>query len=402
MESLKLKSKLLYLLLLVGFGLVVIGLIGYFNIQNIKRHMDTLYFGSLIPLSELNGITDTYNNRLASTIYRWNGHLVDTDQALGDIDLALERIDQLWASYLSHDKRSEEMAYVDYTESQIDSMKRYFGHVRSLIASPDTNHPISLTTLDENIQSIHNTVHRLITYENAAARYEHSILLAGYHNALIQLVLFLGVTLILVMGLAWKIFTRIELQQQQLIASTETLKHLNFKLEQASYTDSLSGLYNRRYFNIVYEREIKRAARSNKPFVFMMLDIDFFKQYNDTYGHLQGDQALQAVAKVLKSTFQRPGDYPFRLGGEEFGVIITDSECKNSRAMGDKVRTNIENLKMEHKGSKVAQVLTVSIGGICIVPNADMGDDALIHAADTNLYAAKERGRNQVVFGNKL
>ncbi|MDD2839410.1 MAG: MCP four helix bundle domain-containing protein, partial [Sulfuricurvum sp.] len=85
MESLKLKSKLLYLLLLVGFGLVVIGLIGYFNIQNIKRHMDTLYFGSLIPLSELNGITDTYNNRLASTIYRWNGHLVDTDQALGDI-----------------------------------------------------------------------------------------------------------------------------------------------------------------------------------------------------------------------------------------------------------------------------------------------------------------------------
>jgi len=401
-ESLKLKSKLLYLLLMVGLGLVFIGMIGYFNIQNIKRHMDTLYFGSLIPLSELNGITDTYNSRLAATVYRWNGNLIGSDQAIQDIDLGLEQVDQQWAQYLTHDKRPEEMAYVDYTESQIDSMKRYFGQIRSLIESPDLKHPLSLATLDDNIQSIHNTVHRLIAYENAAARYEHSILLAGYHNALMQLILFLGVILILVMGLAWKIFTRIELQQQQLIASTETLKHLNFKLEQASYTDSLSGLYNRRYFNIVYEREIKRAIRSNKPFVFMMLDIDFFKQYNDTYGHLQGDQALQAVAKVLKGTFQRPGDYPFRLGGEEFGVIITDTDCKNARNMGEKVRANIEHLKLEHKGSKIAQILTVSIGGICITPKADIGDDALIHAADTNLYAAKERGRNQVVFSNKL
>ncbi|MFY9143471.1 diguanylate cyclase domain-containing protein [Sulfuricurvum sp.] len=402
MESLKLKSKLLYLLLIIGFGLVIVGFVGYLNIQNIKRNIDTLYFGSLIPLSELNSITETYNNDLASPIYRWSNQLLSDEQTSNNISLGIERVNQLWTSYLSHEKRPEEMAYVDYTETQIQNLERYFGEVRSIINNPDRTHPLSLTVLDENIRLIHDTIHQLIAYENAAARYEHSILLAEYENALKQLIFFLGVILALVMGLAWKIFAQIELQQHQLMESTETLKHLNLKLEQASYTDSLTSLFNRRYFNIVYEREFKRALRSNKPFVFMMLDIDFFKQYNDTYGHLQGDAALQAVAKVLRSTLQRPGDYPFRLGGEEFGIILTDSDCKNARMMGERVRSNIESLKIEHNGSKILPILSISIGGICITPTAHMGEDALIHTADTNLYAAKERGRNQVVFTTKL
>lgn len=402
MESLKLKSKLLYLLLIIGFGLVVVGFVGYLNIQNIKRNIDTLYFGSLVPLSELNSITETYNNDLASPIYRWSNQLLSDEQTSNNISLGIERVNQLWSSYLSHEKRPEEMAYVDYTETQIQNLERYFGEVRSIINDPDRTHPLSLTVLDDNIRLIHDTIHQLIAYENAAAQYEHSILLAEYENALKQLIFFLAVILALVMGLAWKIFAQIELQQQQLMESTETLKHLNLKLEQASYTDSLTALFNRRYFNIVYEREFKRALRSNKPFVFMMLDIDFFKQYNDTYGHLQGDAALQAVAKVLRTTLQRPGDYPFRLGGEEFGIILTDSDCKNARMMGEKVRSNIESLKIEHNGSKISPILTISIGGICITPTAHMGEDALIHTADTNLYAAKERGRNQVVFTTKL
>lgn len=402
MESLKLKSKLLYLLLLVGFGLTVVGLIGYFNIQNIKRHMDTLYFGSLLPLNELSQITDSYQNDLTLSVYRWNNHQISNDEAAQKISVGLEKIQQGWSNYLSHPKRPEEMPYVDYTETQIDLMGSYFTQLRSIILDPKLSHPISLEILNDNLQSIHETLRQLSAYENAAAQYEHTELMARYKNALMQLILFLVVIVFFVMGLAWKIFARIELQQQQLIESTETLRHLNLKLEQASYTDSLTALYNRRYFNVVYEREFKRALRSGKPFVFMMLDIDYFKQYNDTYGHLQGDQALQAVARTLKSTFQRPGDYPFRLGGEEFGVILTDTDCKNARLMGEKIRENIEKLKIEHKGSKVLPTLSISIGGICIVPTELMGDDALIHAADTNLYAAKERGRNQVVFGNKL
>lgn len=380
----------------------MVGLIGYINIQNIKRSMDTLYFGSLIPLNELNAINSAYHNDLASPIYQWNHQLLSDEQAGAKILEGLDRVNHLWTSYLAHDKRPEEMAYVNFTEVQIKSIENYFTQVRSIINDPSRSHPISLITMDENIQSIQNTLAQLIAYESAAAKYEHSILLTQYQNALTQLLFFLGVILALVMGLAWMIFARIEIQQQQLIESSETLKHLNLKLEQASYTDSLTSLFNRRYFNVVYEREFKRSLRSNTPFVFMMLDIDFFKQYNDTYGHLQGDLALQAVAKILKTTLQRPGDYPFRLGGEEFGVILTDTDCKNARIMGEKIRASIEHLKIEHKGSKILPTLSVSIGGICIIPTVDMSEDALIHAADTNLYAAKERGRNQVVFSNKL
>lgn len=402
MESLNLKRKLLYLLLIVGFGLVVVGLIGYLNIQNIKRNMDTLYFGSLVPLSELNAITNTYHNDLASPIYRWSNQLLSDEQSAEEISIGLEKINQLWAAYLSHYKRAEEIAYVEYTEGKIHNLESYFIQVRALISDPERTHPLSLTTLDENIQLIHTTIDKLIQYEKQVARYEHELLLVEYENALMQLILFLGVILGLVMGLAWKIFAKIELQQHQMIESTETLKHLNLKLEQASYTDSLTALYNRRYFNIVYEREFKRSLRSGKPFVFMMLDIDFFKQYNDTYGHLQGDTALQAVSRILKTTLQRPGDLPFRLGGEEFGIILTDTDCDNAREMGERVRINIEALRIEHKGSKILPTLSVSIGGVCITPTAHISDDALIHAADTNLYAAKERGRNQVVFSNKL
>lgn len=402
MKPINLKTKLLYLLLLVGFGLVVVGLIGYFNIQNIKKNLDTLYFGSLLPLSELNAINAEYHNNLASSVYQWDNKLLDDEQVSEKIIQSLDHINQLWSDYSTHPKRQDEIPYVKYTDQQIQNMADYFTQVRSLINDPQRDHPLSLITMDENIQSIQRTLSQLIAYENDAAKYEHAMLLAQYENALIQLFLFLGVILILVMGLAWMIFSRIELQQQQLIESSETLKHLNLKLEQASYTDSLTSLFNRRYFNVVYEREFKRSLRSNTPFVFMMLDIDFFKQYNDTYGHLQGDLALQAVAKVLKTTLQRPGDYPFRLGGEEFGVILTDTDCKNARIMGEKIRASIEHLKIEHKGSKILPTLSVSIGGICIVPTTTMGDEALIHAADTNLYAAKERGRNQVVFSNKL
>lgn len=402
MKPINLKTKLLYLLLLVGFGLIVVGLIGYFNIQNIKKNLDTLYFGSLLPLSELNSINAEYHNSLASSIYQWDNKLLDDEQVSEKIIQSLDHINQLWTSYSAHPKRPDEIPYVKYTDQQIQNMADYFTQVRSLINDPQRDHPLSLITMDENIQSIQRTLNQLIAYENDVAKYEHAILLAQYENALIQLFLFLGVILILVMGLAWMIFARIEIQQQQLIESSETLKHLNLKLEQASYTDPLTALFNRRYFNVVYEREFKRSLRSNTPFVFMMLDIDFFKQYNDTYGHLQGDLALQAVAKVLKTTLQRPGDYPFRLGGEEFGVILTDTDCKNARIIGEKIRANIEHLKIEHKGSKILPTLSVSIGGICIVPTVNMSEDALIHTADTNLYAAKERGRNQVVFSNKI
>ena len=200
-------------MLLVGFGLIVVGLIGYFNIQNIKKNLDTLYFGSLLPLSELNLINAEYHNSLASSIYQWDNKLLDDEQVSEKIIQSLDHINQLWSSYSAHPKRPDEIPYVKYTDQQIQNMADYFTQVRSLINDPQRDHPLSLITMDENIQSIQRTLNQLIAYENDAAKYEHAMLLAQYENALIQLFLFLGVILILVMGLAWMIFARIEIQQ---------------------------------------------------------------------------------------------------------------------------------------------------------------------------------------------
>ncbi len=402
MESLQLKTKLLYLLLSVALGLIVIGFVGYFNLMTMKKNVDTLYFGSLVPLTELNSINAAYEHELESSIYHWREGLIEDDDLANAITLGLEHTNHLWSRYLSHDKRPEELPYIHYTQTQVDMIKRYFEEIRLLALEHTHRSAISVKTLSDNVTSIHTTISGLISYEIAAAAYERSLLITHHQNSLMQLAIMLCVILIGVMTFAWRIFMQIESQQLQLFESSQTLKHLNIKLEQASYTDSLTGIFNRRYFNLVYEREFKRALRSNKPITFMMIDIDFFKQYNDTYGHLQGDIALQSVARTLRSSLLRPGDFVFRLGGEEFGVILTETDCSNTRAMAEKLRFNIESMGMAHKGNKNSGLLTISIGSICLNPTENMDNESLLHSADSNLYAAKERGRNTVVFTTTL
>lgn len=402
MESLKLKTKLLYLLMSVALGLLVVGFIGYYNLLTMKRNVDTLYFGSMIPLTELSAINTAYHHELESNIYRWQGKVINDEEFVRNITLGLANIDQMWASYRSHHKRPEEIPYITYTDKRIYTIKRYFEEIRSLASVPTKTSAISLVTLTANITSIHNTIAQLVSYESSVAKYEHSITLAHHEDSLMQLGVMLGIILLGVMTFAWRIFTQIEQQQQQLLASSQALQHLNAKLEQASYTDTLTGIFNRHYFNLVYEREFKRASRAQKPITFIMVDIDYFKPYNDTYGHLQGDVALQNVARVLKTSLSRPGDFAFRLGGEEFGIILTDTDAASARQMAERLRFNIESLHMEHKGNKSTGIVTISLGAVCVTPTISMGNESLLHTADINLYAAKERGRNQVIFTTTL
>lgn len=402
METLKLKTKLLYLLISVAIGLLVIGFVGYYNLLTMKRNVDTLYFGSMIPLTELSAINTAYHHELESNIYRWREKVISDEEFTRNITLGLANIDQLWASYLSHHKRPEEMSYVTYTGERIDTMKRYFEEIRSLSTQQTQPSAVSLITLSDNITSIHNTIAQLISYEISVAKYERALTLNHHEDSLMQLAVMLGIILLGVMTFAWRIFTQIEQQQQQLLASSQALQHLNIKLQQASYTDTLTGIFNRRYFNLVYEREFKRASRSEKPITFIMIDIDYFKPYNDTYGHLQGDVALQSVARVLRTSLARPGDFAFRLGGEEFGIILTDTDAASARQMAERLRFNVESLNMEHKGNKSTGIVTISLGAICVTPTLSMSNETLLHTADVNLYAAKERGRNQVVFTTTL
>ncbi|MDP3302434.1 MAG: diguanylate cyclase [Sulfuricurvum sp.] len=402
METLKLKTKLLYLLISVAIGLLVVGFVGYYNLFTMKRNVDTLYFGSMIPLTELSAINTAYHHELESNIYRWREKVISDEEFARNITLGLANIDQMWASYQSHHKRPAELPYVTYTDGRIDTMKRYFEEIRSLSAQQTQASAVSLTTLSDNVTSIHNTITQLISYEISIAKYERAVTLNHHEDSLMQLAVMLGVILLGVMTFAWRIFTQIEQQQQQLLASSQALQHLNVKLEQASYTDTLTGIFNRRYFNLVYEREFKRASRAEKPITFIMVDIDYFKPYNDTYGHLQGDVALQNVARVLRTSLLRPGDFAFRLGGEEFGIILTDTDAASARQMAERLRFNVESLNMEHKGNKNTGIVTISLGAVCVTPTLSMSNESLLHTADVNLYAAKELGRNKVILTTTL
>jgi len=170
------------------------------------------------------------------------------------------------------------------------------------------------------------------------------------------------------------------------------------RMELMSITDTLTQLYNRRHFQSTFESELNRAKRDKKFFVFLMLDIDFFKKYNDSYGHLAGDDVLRKIAQSMRDTFQRAGDFSFRLGGEEFGIIYSATEDKYALEMANKLRTNIQELKIPHKGNKASKFISASIG-IIVLPfdnknNFEM--DSLIEKADDALYNAKGNGRNRV------
>ena len=172
------------------------------------------------------------------------------------------------------------------------------------------------------------------------------------------------------------------------------------KVEYLSITDELTGLKNRRCFNQTIKEEINRAKRDNNYLAFLMLDIDYFKKYNDTYGHQAGDEALRKVSKILKKNTKRVSDFAFRLGGEEFALIFTSENKYKSLEYANKIKKDISNLQIEHKTSKVSEHLTASVGLIVKEGKDITSSDELYKLADEALYEAKNSGRNKIIVSS--
>ena len=165
------------------------------------------------------------------------------------------------------------------------------------------------------------------------------------------------------------------------------------QIEQLSITDELTQLYNRRFFNNKIEEEINRARREDNYFSLLILDVDYFKEYNDTYGHQQGDLALEKIASVLKKHTNRSSDFAFRLGGEEFGIITILDNIKVVE-FAQNLKNEIEKLEIEHKSSKIAKYLTISIG-ITSKKGTEISSSTILYKkADDALYDSKKNGRN--------
>lgn len=187
----------------------------------------------------------------------------------------------------------------------------------------------------------------------------------------------------------------IELQQNSRINKTTDMKKILANLCQLTIEDSLTGLYNRRYFNQVIQNEIERNYRDHRSLALAIIDIDHFKSINDNWGHDGGDKVLKDISRIMKSNI-RQSDTLARIGGEEFAVIMPNIRQHLAREVMERLRLDIENSAMYVDDNKLR--ITVSIGTAVTEPNQMMTADELYNKSDQMLYQAKNSGRNKVVI----
>ena len=190
-----------------------------------------------------------------------------------------------------------------------------------------------------------------------------------------------------------------EKADKELIKVRENEQNMLQKLQEQAITDDLTGMYNRRYFNTIAPSILNNARRENGYITFFILDIDFFKKYNDFYGHQKGDEILKSVAKQLIAYMQRESDLVFRLGGEEFAGIIQSKEAQELTNWLSKIHECIEELNLEHLETELKNKrLTVSCGVCTVKATKETTIEFLYKCADDALYKAKAKGRNRTHF----
>lgn len=178
-------------------------------------------------------------------------------------------------------------------------------------------------------------------------------------------------------------------------ARNQELETLNVRLEQMANVDSMMGIPNRRAFDRRFDEEWRRSMRSGQPLSVLIVDVDSFKSFNDTYGHVEGDGILRRIAQSMGETL-RISDFIARHGGEEFAVLLPDTEADGVLAVAEKLRSAVEALRIPHQKSATGQVVTVSVGAAWEVAATDVTKEKLLRRADVALYKAKEHGRNRV------
>ena len=185
------------------------------------------------------------------------------------------------------------------------------------------------------------------------------------------------------------------------IVKARVRNHLELKryrdiLKDASFMDGLTGIANRRRFDEALQVEWRRSFRDGRPLTLLMLDIDFFKRFNDTYGHQAGDECLRQVASAMAGSLKRPGDLAARYGGEEFACLLPGVDQGGGEKIGERIRQHVEALSIPHEASDAKEVVTVSVGVATMLPGDEAGWDKLVERADKAMYLSKNQGRNRV------
>lgn len=356
-----LKSTTLKLIILVCTVLITLifsSLLFNTQIDNLKKQVDNIYFGNLIPIVKLQIILDNYQKII---FCKNNRHpcFIDEEKKV---------ILQEWNYYNQSFKNKEERIVIDTINEEI------------------------YASFNENsIQRFKNILARvdfLIQYETQVAFKERKQFVEDYQN--MKNYLFYSIVIILFLS-----FIVIVYIMFQVIKKDKQLTVLNKKYKIDSITDSMTNLYNRKYFDTIFDNMPFIANANNWKCAFIMIDIDYFKQYNDTYGHDMGDVTLKKVASTLKEYFDKKYEFVFRLGGEEFGIVLFDITEESLENCLKDINCKILELEIEHKNSKILDIVSISMGAIIYEPHTYISANKLYKQADECLYKSKENGRNQ-------
>lgn len=349
----KINYKLFTLPIMVLISLVYISFLFSSEIDRLKSKIDNIYFGNFIPVHKLHIIKEEYNKIISNS---------------KDYHQSKRVIVENWSYYNTQYKSEQERKVVHKIDNQV---KKSFQKQNK-----------------QFYKYIINQIDLLIKYEVSSASVERKIFLVQYEK--VNNYLFYNQIFIISFMIVF-IFTIVFVT----IKNNNKMEYLVDKYKSDSITDGLTGLYNRKYFDNILDETTMVSKENNWSSAFVMIDIDFFKQYNDTYGHDAGDIALKTVSQLLDTLFNEEYDYVFRLGGEEFGILIFDIDRSRLENRLKSLQKMIASQKIKHKASKTT-FLTISMGVVMIDKNVySLSRTDIYKLADKKLYQSKENGRDQ-------
>ncbi|PPK60785.1 diguanylate cyclase (GGDEF)-like protein [Malaciobacter marinus] len=354
-----LSFKLLLLVTIIIFALISASFLFNSQIDKLKKQIDNIYFGNFVPLITLDLVLKNYQTIIQCKKITNNKCNIEAEKTV---------ILKNWKNYNKAYKTKQERKIVsDIDKFIVNSFKLDKIEIYELVIKQ---------------------INFLKDHEVDIAYKQRREFLVDYSS--MKHYLFYNFIAIIIFSFAIIIFII-----YQIIKKDNQLKILTKKYKIESITDSMTNLYNRKYFDNIFDNLPFISNANNWKSAFIMVDIDFFKQYNDTYGHDLGDQTLKKVASALKEYFNKEYEYVFRLGGEEFGVVLFDTDEDILIECLTDINKKIISLNIEHKTSKILNIVSISTGAVIYEPNSYISANKLYKIADENLYKSKQNGRNQ-------
>ncbi len=390
--------------------MLLTGAIGIISNTVVSRYNERLYFRNILPMEAIRHIGDRMK-RYRLKVYQQVASIEFNEHVAAELSFLQKEIDDALTD-------SEVFYLVGQETGKFDQLKSHWKHLKTSYASVlemSENY-----AKEEALEELTGENQRRSDALNLVLSELISLKMQGFERARsfsqrVQLwSLFVTMmTLLLGIGASLNIVLRYNRQIQGHIANLESqvaertaslnaackdLEEKKNQLEVLVTIDPLTGICNRRNFDELFAREWARACRKGGSLVVMMIDVDYFKSYNDNYGHAAGDQVLKRVAKTLQVQMKRPGDSICRYGGEEFIALLSDLDLNGAIQVAEKLRRAVEDLNITHQYSKISGQLSISVGvAVASLPMEEpISPRTLIQLADKMLYEAKENGRNQV------